>query len=61
MKTFITNAETYSSIEQVPPRLRDSIKFAHSTGVPVDVLAIIYDMPVSWINMFVLDGHGGLN
>lgn len=55
MKTFITSPHDYSHIEEVPVQLQNAIKFAHSTGVPLDALAIIYDMPQRWIELFVLD------
>lgn len=53
MKTFITDPNTYERIEHVPWQLQHNIAFAHSTGVPVEALAIIYDMPINWIKLFV--------
>lgn len=53
MHTFITDPNTYETLDQVPLQLQHNIAFAYSTGVPVEALAIIYGMPVGWIKLFV--------
>lgn len=53
MRTFITDPNTYETLDQVPLQLQHNIAFAYSTGVPVEALAIIYDMPVNWVKLFV--------
>lgn len=55
MQTFITDQNEYPTLESVPPQLQHNIAFAHSTGVPVDALVIIYDFPLEWILTIVLD------
>jgi hypothetical protein len=49
MAKFLTDPNTYTRIEDVPVQLQHNIAFGHSTGVPIDTLAVIYDMPINWI------------
>jgi hypothetical protein len=50
---FLTDPNTYHEINDVPPQLQANIAFGHSTGVPIEALAIVYDMPLDWIRLFV--------
>lgn len=53
-----TSGERYGCPNDVPVPLRHNLKYAHHTGLSVQNLAKIYELPVEWVELFVRDIAG---
>jgi hypothetical protein len=48
----------YQTPQDVPAALQDALRFSYETGVDLNSLAIIYRIPVPWLELFCLPEDG---
>jgi len=51
--TVILNDPVYAEPVDVPIALRQALRRAYDSGITIEQLNIIYEIPIDWITMFV--------